>query len=386
MKFKVGMYELNPNANFNFQLNRLINWDAGELEEVLEVSAGIRTNSDWKRILIGLGDRAFREGRKETAVGYYRMSEFFMSEEDEDKIRYYRLATDLFYELYEEYFSSGRVERKEVPFGQALLPVLYAKGSAPARGSILFHGGNDSYFEELFFPMLYLAQSGYDVYLFEGPGQGGVLRERGLKFTPEWEKPVGAVLDHFHLDDAVIVGVSLGGMLAPRAAAFEKRIRAVVAWSVFPDFLTIALHDLPKPMKILFRGLMYFRLRKITDALVRSKMKKDVFLQWVFHHGMYAYGAESPYEYLRKLGDFQMMNVADRIKQDMLILHGKEDHFIHWKLYREELNALENAKSITFRLFTGKEQASNHCQCGNTRLALDTIIGWLDTLDRRLSE
>lgn len=90
--------------------------------------------------------------------------------------------------------------------------------------------------QEFFFPMLYLAENGFTVYLFVGPGQGGVMRVQGKHFTHKWEKPVKTVLDYFKLDDVTIIGASLGGMLAPRAAAFEKRIKRVIAWSIFPNF------------------------------------------------------------------------------------------------------------------------------------------------------
>lgn len=53
---------------------------------------------------------------------------------------------------------------------------MYAKAQGEVKDVILLHGGNDSYFEEFFFPMLYLASQGFDIYLFEGPGQGGVMR------------------------------------------------------------------------------------------------------------------------------------------------------------------------------------------------------------------
>ncbi|MDO5708372.1 MAG: hypothetical protein Q4P31_07045 [Andreesenia angusta] len=41
MKFKSGLYELNSDNNYNFQLNRLINWDGGDLEEVRNISQKI---------------------------------------------------------------------------------------------------------------------------------------------------------------------------------------------------------------------------------------------------------------------------------------------------------------------------------------------------------
>lgn len=380
MDFKVGLYSLHPDENYNFQLNRLINWDGGDLEEVRAIAGKIHSNSDWKEQLIGLGDRALEERRTENAIAYYRMSEFFMFDGDPDKRKYYQKAVELFYSHHASYFTDQIVEKFRVPYEDAALPVLCAKSQGEKRGTLLFHGGNDSYLEELFFPMLYLSQQGYDVYLFEGPGQGGVLREQGKKFTHEWEKPTRTILDHFQLEDVTLIGVSLGGMLAPRAAAFEKRISHVVAWSVFPNFLHISLYDMPEPIKTIFAFLLNTGQRALVNRIVSGEMKRDPFLQWLFEHGMYAYDAPTPYDYLRKLNDFQILDVAGQITQDILILHGKQDHFISWKLYQEEVDALNRAKSVTLRLFTEEESASNHCQCGNTKLALDTILAWLGTV------
>lgn len=36
--------------------------------------------------------------------------------------------------------------------------------------------------------------------------------------TPQWHKPVAAVLDYFDLDDVTLLGFSLGGCLVMRAA------------------------------------------------------------------------------------------------------------------------------------------------------------------------
>ena len=154
MNFKVGLYQLNNNANYNFQLNRLINWDGGDLSEIKDISEKIKTNSDWKNELIKLADKALEEERFENAIAYYRMSEFFMADDDKDKLKYYKKAKKLFYSYYDEYFKSGQVLRTFVPYENIKLPVLYTEGENEKRGTIIFHGGNDSYIEELFFPML----------------------------------------------------------------------------------------------------------------------------------------------------------------------------------------------------------------------------------------
>lgn len=69
--------------------------------------------------------------------------------------------------------------------------------------------------------------------------------------------------------------------------------------------------------------------------------------------------------------------------QDILIIGANQDHFINYKLIRQEINMFPNAKSLSFRLFTDKEEAQNHCNVGNGKLVLDTIDSWLDSLKKR---
>ena len=88
VRLKKGVYELNSESNFNYQLNRVINWDGGRLEDVAPIASRIKVSADWKRELIALGDKAMSEDRTENAIAYYRMSEFFMCDGDPDKKKY----------------------------------------------------------------------------------------------------------------------------------------------------------------------------------------------------------------------------------------------------------------------------------------------------------
>lgn len=115
IKFKKGLYKLNDDKNYNFQLNRVINWDGGLLEDIETVGQNIKSPQEWKENLIHLGDKAFSENRIENAIAYYRMSEFFMYNGDPDKLKYYRLAKNLFYDYHKEYFEKGLVEKIEIP-------------------------------------------------------------------------------------------------------------------------------------------------------------------------------------------------------------------------------------------------------------------------------
>ena len=72
-----------------------------------------------------------------------------------------------------------------------------------------------------------------------------------------------------------------------------------------------------------------------------------------------------------------------KIKQDVLLMAGSEDHFVPLRQFHRQIEALASARSITARLFTRSESAQNHCQVGNYGLALATIVNWLDGLQAR---
>ena len=382
---KRGVYQLNDEANFNYQLNRVINWDGGELSDVQKVACSIHDSADWKRELIGLGDTAMKEGRTGNAIAYYRMSEFFMYDGDPDKKKYYEKATELFYEYYADFFEGDhpRIERADVPFENVKLPVMHVVPEGESKGTILIHGGNDSYFEEFLFTVLYLQDKGFEVYMFEGPGQGGVMREQGMHFTHEWEKPVKEILDYFKLEDVTIIGISLGGYLAPRAAAFDKRITKVVAWSVFPCFQDILVSMQPANVQKAFHILMKLHARPLLNLVFGKKAKKSPIIDWGIKHGCYAYEAKDAYSYAKKLKLYDLAPVADKITQDMLILGANGDHFIDYTLIGREINMLKNVRSLTFRLFTDKEDAQNHCNVGNGQLTIDVICEWIEQMDRK---
>ncbi len=381
--FKRGVYQLNEESNFNYQLNRVINWDGGSLEDVQKVAGMIHNSKDWKRELIALGDEAIAEERVDNAIAYYRMSEFFMYDGDSDKKKYYEKATDLFYHYYEDYFKgeNPRIKRFTVPYENVELPVMHVVPEGKSKGTILIHGGNDSYFEEFLFTVLYMQEQGFEVYMFEGPGQGGVIRIQGMHFTHEWEKPVKAVLDYFKLEDVTIIGISLGGYLAPRAAAFDKRISKVVAWSIFPCFQDVIVGMQNPVIQKLFHILMKLHARPLINLVFGIKAKKEPIIDWGIRHGCYAYEAKDAYGYAQKLKLYDLEPIADKITQDMLIVGASQDHFIDYRMVGHEINMLKNVRSLTFRLFTEREDAQNHCNVGNGKLVMDEILNWIKRIE-----
>lgn len=331
IRLKKGVYKLNEERNFDYQLNRVINWDGGRIEDVQPIADRIRTSADWKRELLAIGDTAMQENRIQNAIAYYRMSEFFMYDGDPDKKAYYEKATRLFYQYYADYFEgeNARIEKKEVPYENVKLPVMHVVPDGKSKGTILLHGGNDSYFEEFLFTVLYLQEQGFEVYMFEGPGQGGVMRLQGMHFTHEWEKP-----------------------------AIQKMF-----------YLFMKLHARP-----------------LINFVFSKKAKKEPVIDWGIKHGCYAYEAKDAYGYVQKLKLYDLEPIADKITQDVLIVGANQDHFIDYRLIGREINMLTNTKSLTFRLFTDKEDAQNHCNVGNGKIVLDTICGWIERIDAEVAE
>ena len=76
---------------------------------------------------------------------------------------------------------------------------------------------------------------GYNVLLFDGPGQGAALWRQQLYFRPDWEAVLTPVVDFLLArpdvdpDQIVLIGVSQGGFWVPRALAYEHRFAVAVA-------------------------------------------------------------------------------------------------------------------------------------------------------------
>jgi hypothetical protein len=75
---------------------------------------------------------------------------------------------------------------------------------------------------------------------------------------------------------------------------------------------------------------------------------------------------------------FTTKDISKLITQDVLLLAGSEDHYVPTSQFFAQMKALINARSVTGRIFTRMDNAQNHCQVGNVRLALDVIIDWIE--------
>ncbi len=367
-------YQLHPDVGMNFQLNRLLTYgeQAGRLEEIQVIATRIHDFESWHAEWFALARNAEQEKRYLHAAYGYRMAEFFLTEDQPGKTESYETFIRCFYQG----INPNDFERFEVPYEGKTLPAMRFQARAE-KAVVVVHGGYDSFMEEFYLTVKQLPEKGYTVLLFEGPGQGKALK-CGLKFTHEWEKPVGAILDYFNLSGIPLLGISWGGYLALRAAAFEPRIARVSAYDVCFDGLEVMTRPMPPPIRQIVRLLVQINAQGVGNALINRMRKRSLLLDWAVAHGMYITGAKTPIDFYRHLSRHTTRLISSQIKQDVLLLAGEKDHYIPVDHFYRQRDALTNARSVSSRLFTAAEGGEQHCQVGNHQLAVDEIMRWLN--------
>lgn len=193
-------------------------------------------------------------------------------------------------------------ERLEIPFEHTFMAANLRQpagnGSAPL---VILLPGLDSTKEEFFHWENNFLKRGLATLSLEGPGQGETGYETNIR--PDYEVAVTAALDALEGRGDIdtgrvgIVGVSMGGYYAPRAAAHEPRIKAVVPIGGPYNF-----------------GQCWDRLPVIT---------RETFL----HHS----GAKSEEEGRQKALQLSLEGVSERVTQPMLVVFGQQDRLIPWQ-------------------------------------------------------
>ncbi len=363
----------NNDTNINYQLNRFL--IPGKETVFSEIGACVRTFDDWKSAFLAAASQSECSGEAAEAARFYRAAEFFMSPGDPDRRHAFYKFIDLTYRTE----AARGAKRFAVPFAGARLNGFRIEPSGAARGTIVAHGGFDSYCEEFFDIARAFAASGYEVAFFDGPGQGSTLMREHMPMTPAWHEPVSAVLNHLAIQEATLIGISLGGCLALRAAAFEARIKRVIAFDVMLDFFQCVVSRRGPHIERTIRALLALRLDTLVDKAVGALMARDLYSRWGIEQGMHVTGSGRPSEFLRKLRHYTTRDISERLTQHVLIMAGAEDHFVPLVQLHEQLPMLSAARSVTAEIFTGEEQAGAHCQVGNQGVAVERMISWISS-------
>ncbi len=238
----------------------------------------------------------------------------------------YHFGKFLFQDHRDEYLAAGRksidafargmklldptAERVEIPFdGATMVGHLRRPVGAGRAPFVLLIPGLDSVKEEFFYWEDVFLKRGLATFSLDGPGQGECGYHSHIR--PDYEAAVSAALDALtkrgDLDPSRVglAGVSLGGYYAPRAAAFEPRIKAAVG-NCGPWNFGECWPALP--------------------ALTRAAFQ---------HHC----GAQDEAQALAKAHELSLEGAAHRIRQPLLVIHGKLDRLIPWEQAHKIVNA-----------------------------------------------
>lgn len=324
------------------------------------------------------------------ASNYYRTAEFFlhgdpgdprMSQTYELSVRSFERAAPLL---------EPAVEPVEIPYDGVRLHGYHYRAartaspdSGPRHPVILMHNGFDGTAEEMhFFGAAAAAQRGYDVVTFDGPGQASARHRHGLTFRPDWEHVVSQVLDwalelpEIDTTRVGLLGLSLGGLLAPRAAAFEQRIAACAAVDGVYDMGIVAASGFPVSRQEAEGWLRADSAPEI-DALLAQIAAKNPTARWSFGHGCWALGADTPRHFLAPYLDYTLAGLAERITCPTLVCEAENDMFFDGQpaLLMEHLTC-----SKTLLRMTSDEGAGLHCHVGAQRLAFGRVCDWFDSV------
>lgn len=354
--------------------------------EVLSISSRIRERDiqswyvEWSRAAHGLADSVHAcpistGNALLRASNYMRTAEFFLSPGASERADTGHFAQETFFK---GLTTLGiRHSRLQLPYDDGQMEAFMLPASAPAKTLLVVHGGFDSTPEEMFFTVGREAQArGLDVLIYEGPGQGNLLRKYGQTFDPDWEKPLGTAIDaalklrSYH--SVVGMGVSMGGHFLARAAAREKRLSGIILCDYFPAPIEAFKFGLPRP----FHRALVERSTWLMK-LIEWKARSDIQLNWVIENGKWVFGARSIAELIEKMLRFDEGAWVGDIGAHVLAMTGSAEHFFDRRLYADFERRLEQAASVAHLEFDASRGGQLHCRNGAYHLLNEAIFDWV---------
>lgn len=388
--------------SFSFQLLRVIGstyYGGADVGEALSTAYRIKEGdfeswyTEWSKTaqrVKEFGDKSLSFGHRLSACesylrasNYYRTAEFFLHLNPQDSriIETWQSAVDLFRKAM-KLLEKTEVDFIEIPYEGTTLPgYFYRKNndSSSPKPTLILQTGFDGTQEELYATSVIAALNReYNCITFEGPGQGRVIRKQKLPFRYDWEKVVTPVVDYINNNfqnycdpkRIALMGISMGGYLAARALAFEDRITACVlndgVYDIYQNY-TDKLGDLKEDIEK--------ENAVVVNTTLQTAMYFSTSIRWWISHGMWAFNAKDPLDFILKNRNYNLKDVISQIKSPTLVLEAqKDDNFPGGP--KMTFDGLRCPKE--YILFTEEEGAEDHCQIAALSLSNQRILDWLD--------
>ena len=391
-------------AEQDAQLQRTIakcDYGMANAGESLAIAAAIEPGDRdaWHRAFFEFGERlrdkageAERGGHAVTARGcYLRASEYFRTASFYHRDRLDSEALQRAYGASRECFRAAlpmlgisvsplKVEGPDATYGGYLaLPDPLPAEPLPA---IILPGGYDGTAEEGYPALVEATARGYAAYAFDGPGQGGTLYEQRVFMRPDWEvvlPPVfDAVASRREVDETriALLGRSFGGYLAPRAAAGEPRLAALI---VDPG-----QYDIGAALKARLGDELSGRITEDSEeaAAAFEQLLGVEPVRKLFAPRMATHGIATVQPYLRSMLEYTNAGYAERIACPTLVCDNETDPISsgQGQLLAEHLSC-----PVSFVRFTAADGAEGHCEGMAAVVFFARAFDWLDEKLGRLA-
>lgn len=291
---------------------------------------------------------------------HYQMSDHFRQPKDEPAMAVYRESIDCFRQ-FAALTDYPRIEAVELPSREGPFPAyfVHAQNSKAARNPcVVRFGGFDTQKELQYLRGTPdLVRRGISCLLVDGPGQGEMIRFRGMHLRHDFEIAGSAAIDYLATRADVdanrigIVAMSLGGYYAPRCVTEDKRYKACVAWGATWDFHRTWV-------------------RRI-EALKQAAMAVPA------EHLLWVCGVNTYEEALKRLEPFRLDGIAQRVECPFLLMHGAEDAQVSNEDAQKMFDAI-GSRDKTLRVFTADEGGAQHCQRDYLPPACEVLADWLE--------
>jgi hypothetical protein len=395
-------------ADFQFQFLLGLGSTYEQAADVGELFAAVSQITDgdydsWYDTFVALGERVQRIAESSAAAsdpisareawlrasGYYGQAYFFTyGTTQPDRIvetwERHRACFDQFAALLQP-----AAELVAIPYEDTTLPgyVLRVDASNAPRPWLIMNNGSDGTVTDMWVQGAAAGlRRGYNVLIFDGPGQGAALWRQQLYFRPDWEAVITPIVDWLlertdvDPDELVLLGVSQAGYWVPRALAFEQRFAAAVADPGVMDVATSWAAMLPPgTMEELLQASDAERTQIATELNegVEQEMAHDVHLRFTAMMRMTPYGPKTLADVLVDLAAYNLNDVVGQISTPLLIADPEGEAF--WPGQSQQLyDALPGPKLLV--PFTAAEGADLHCEPKALGLRAQRFFDWLDQM------
>jgi hypothetical protein len=276
--------------------------------------------------------------------------------------------------------SQGRFVRVPVPYQDTTLPgyLLRPDASGAARPTLVVTNGSDGSLPGLLgYGALAALDRGWNVFLFDGPGQQSMLFERGVPFRHDWEAVLTPVIDclltRSDVDGSALTGygISQGGYWIARALAFERRLVAAVADPGVADVSAGWTGRLPQSLlELLDSG----QKDAFNAIMAKAQASADPEVTRTMSFRSRPYGLTDPFDLFTEVQRYQVRDVAGQIVTPLLVLDPDDEQFFPGQA-RELYDLLPGEKEIIG--FGPADGANFHCQPGGRQLTHTQMLDWL---------